>query len=183
MKPENVLVCLTDEEINTIARENRLKHNKNETKHLKRDRNIAELALGNAFKNMVTGEKPEEGKFMATKAIDLKKINEKLPLDYNNCEGFVPKTYAELLPGYSTFNKNKKKKLRNKHQKELEAINLKRFEEWKQKGIETNFYPKEDKEKTKEPSPVEDKKAEVIEPIQKIETDPLGSQDEQKEEK
>lgn len=164
---------MTPEEIEQIATENRLKSNKNEMKHLKKERNIAELALGKAFKNLKTGEKPKtEENIQKSKAetnnkrkgSGLQKVNEDLPLDYNNCEGFTPVTYAEIVEGYSDLNKNKKKKMRTKHQKELENLNTERFEQWKlQNNCPANFHPKEgdDDSKTNEETK-EDKNAEVI---------------------
>lgn len=130
MKPENVLICLSDEEVNQIARENRLKQGKNNQSHLKKDRNIAELALGKAFKNMSAGENPAQQPLLPDVPTELKPIDSLKPLKYDNCEGFVVTTYAEIIPGYSGFNKNKKKKLRSKHQAELLEINNKRFDEF-----------------------------------------------------
>lgn len=155
LKPENVLICLTEEEIAQIATENRLKQNKNDTKHLKKDRNIAALALGNAFKNLKTGEKPAEPIVENSgKPIELKPVDPNQPLTYNNCEGFTPTTYAEIIPDYLSFNKNKKKKLRNKNKSKLEEINLERFEEFKNclQSTGIDFHPREE---SKDPSPEE----------------------------
>lgn len=169
LKPENVLICLTEEEVAQIATENRLKQNKNENKHLKRDRNIAELALGASFKNLITGEKIASSTMKDDKVRsgELRAIDPSQPISYSNCEDFVPVTYSDIVPEYSTAAKNKKKKLRNKHQKELDEINLKKFEEWKlqRKGI--NFHPeikeedetKEADEAKKADEPKEDAKA------------------------
>lgn len=128
---------------------------------MKKDRNLAELALGkiniakmNDTKDEVkTGdvkleqfdkeevkkevEKTEEKLIIESEPVDLSKIipNEADIPDgekvYQHTKGFEPLTYAELIPEYKDANKNKKKKLRQKHQAELDEINQKRFEEWK----------------------------------------------------
>lgn len=55
-------------------------------KHLKKDRNIAELALGTEFKNLKTGEKPPTT--MANSkpkgSVVLKPIDPNEPLSYSN---------------------------------------------------------------------------------------------------
>ena len=52
---------------------------------MKKDRNIAELALGNAFKNLKTGEKPaEELAENIFEKKELKPIDPNQPLTYNN---------------------------------------------------------------------------------------------------
>jgi serine/threonine protein kinase len=66
-----------------------------------------------------------------------------------------------LIPEYSTAPKNKKKKLRNKHQKELEDLNLKNFEEWKAENTIPSFHPEAEIPMKKENSK-EDEEAEVI---------------------
>lgn len=106
LKPENVLVCLTKAEIEQIATENRLKNSKKDKNHLIRDRNVAEFALGNAFKNLKTGErtKPSEKEKDNKGEKDTKNVNK-------NWE-YVPLTYADIIPDYNSFNKNQKKKLR-----------------------------------------------------------------------
>ena len=131
---------------------------------MKKDRNIAELALGNAFKNLKTGEKPAEEIVENTlEKKELKPIDPNQPLSYNNCEGFTPITYAEIIPNYHTFNKNKKKKLRTKNQKKLDEANSKKFEEFKAQNEkpEIDFHPQieeiKGEEETKELS---DKEAE-----------------------
>ncbi len=172
LKPENVLICLTEEEVDQIARENRLKHNKNDQKHLKKDRNIAQLALGNAFKNMITGEKPPPSTALTSKPVVLKAIDPEKPLTYDNCENFTLTTYAEIIPGYADFNKNKKKKLRKKNQDELEKINLDRFEEF----MTQNQAAMEEAKKTAPPSPKEDDEAEVLEEGKKTAENPDGEE-------
>jgi serine/threonine-protein kinase SRPK3 len=186
LKPENVLICLTEEEVAQIATENRLKQNKNEHKHLKRDRNIAELALGASFKNLITGEKPISTTMKEDRAHsgELYPIDPLEPISYSNCEGFSPLTYAELLPEYTTAIKNKKKKLRTKHQKELEEINIKKFDEFKQQKIASQSHPeiKEEDEAKEHEDSKEDIKAEVIGKKDKLEGDmqiDLTSPDEQ----
>ena len=173
LKPENVLICLTEAEIVQIATENRLKSNKNQKNHLKRDRNVAEFALGKEFKNLKTGETPSAGLSAENQVANpqkqhraggLRPINPDEPLDYNNCEGFTPLTYAELLPEYTTANKNKKKKLRNKHQKELEEINQQKFEEFKQQrlGPKDFYQTKEEVDAKLNEETKEDMVAEVL---------------------
>jgi serine/threonine-protein kinase SRPK3 len=98
---------------------------------LKQDRNLAELALGKAFKNK-KGDTLEEVKHQKLNKTSAPQANnEDCDKEYQLTEGFVPLTYAELIPEYNAANKNRKKKLRTKHQKELDEINQKRFEEWK----------------------------------------------------
>jgi hypothetical protein len=70
-------VCLTKAEIEQIATENRLKTSKKDKNHLIRDRNVAEFALGNAFKNLKTGErtKPSEKEKNNKGEKDTKNVN------------------------------------------------------------------------------------------------------------
>lgn len=112
LKPENVLVCLTPAEIEQIATENRLKTSKKDKNHLKRDRNVAEFALGNAFKNLKTGEtvKPSERQ-KELEEEGCKQVEDNKNEKVDDLE-FVPLTYAEIIPDFNNFNKNKKKKLR-----------------------------------------------------------------------
>lgn len=124
LKPENVLVCLTPEEVNQIATENRLTQKRNAKNHLKKDRNVAELALGKAFKNLITGETLHD-------KIKAREANKGGDTNGENAEEFIPVTYSDIIPDYSTANKNKKKKLRKKHQAELEQLNKHKYEEWK----------------------------------------------------
>lgn len=168
LKPENVLICLTPDEVDQIATENRLKANKNDGRHLKRDRNISELALGDAFKNLKTGEKPQTGDKPHDFGVPVfKPINPDEEISYANCEGFTPLTYAELLPEYSTAAKNRKKKLRNKHQKELDEINTQKFEEWKKQQLTPKDFYKTDQ--IKEEIGKEDNVAEVVSKNPKLE--------------
>jgi hypothetical protein len=98
---------LTPAEIEQIATENRLKTSKKDKNHLKRDRNVAEYALGNAFKNLKTGERTKPSEMQK----ELKDENGEKD-DKAKCAEFVPSTYAEIIPDFNSFNKNKKKKLR-----------------------------------------------------------------------
>lgn len=107
LKPENVLVCLTPAEIEQIATENRLKTSKKDKNHLKRDRNVAEFALGNAFKNLKTGERTKPSEMNKDNKDDNKETKNK-----SKGSEFVPLTYAEIIPDFNSFNKNQKKKLR-----------------------------------------------------------------------
>lgn len=173
---------MTDEEVDQIARENRLKRSKHEQKHLKKERNFAEFALGDAFKNMLGEPEKEESKSStsnkgetapgASSSLELKPIDPAKPVTYDNCEGFTLTTYAEIIPGYSGFNKNKKKKLRTKNQKKLEEVNIEKFEEWKnaQLGVSKPQSEPQREQKSKEPAEKpeeekteEEKKAEKLE--------------------
>jgi len=164
-----VLICLTEEEVDQIARENRLSNSKNNQKHLKKDRNIAQLALGDAFKNIITGENPADKPKILNAPSTLKPIDPSKPLAYDNCEGYEVTTYADIVPGYSGFNKNKKKKARVKHQAELLEINTQRFEEFKQAS----------KEIAKQ---IEEEKAEEDNEAQVIDEEKDKSQDDNEEE-
>jgi hypothetical protein len=98
---------LTPAEIEQIATENRLKTTKKDKNHLKRDRNVAEYALGNAFKNLKTGETTKPSEMQR----DTKDENDEKGDKTKDAE-FVPLTYSEIIPDFNSFNKNKKKKLR-----------------------------------------------------------------------
>lgn len=155
LKPENVLVCLTPDEVKQISTENRLSQKKDIKKHLKQDRNIAEMALGKAFKPNPNGGMP-----LRTNVRKPNRQPTEGEKDYQHVNGFVPITYAEMIPEYTEANKSRKKKLRKKHQEELDAINSQRFDEWKASQETPNFYGKsEDQELAKD---VNEPDAEVI---------------------